>query len=153
MPSLAGLPWQRLLAEDAVTYPADDADTPGRDILFGDRFPTPTGRATLVPARLTPPDEPPDPDYPLILTTGRLLEHWHTGAMTRRARVLDQLAPAAEVAIHPDLAQRLGLAAGDLASLASRRGQITAAVRLDLEVPDGGGVSCPSRSRKPQRTS
>jgi formate dehydrogenase major subunit len=137
MPSLDGLPWSRLLAEGAVTYPAADADSPGQEILFGDHFPTANGRATLVPVRLSTPEELPDAGYPLILTTGRLLEHWHTGAMTRRARVLDHLEPAALVAIHPRLAARLGLSAGDLASVASRRGAIRAAVRLDPEVPDG----------------
>ena len=95
MPSLQGITWDRLEREGAVTYPCDSEDQPGHEIIFGDGFPTPTGRGKLVPADVLPPDEMPDDAYPMILTTGRLLEHWHTGAMTRRASVLDAIEPEA----------------------------------------------------------
>ena len=85
MPSLENITWERLLREDAVTYPCDAPDKPGNEILFATSFPTQSGRAKIVPADLLPPDELPDAEYPLVLTTGRLLEHWHTGSMTRRA--------------------------------------------------------------------
>ena len=94
MPSLDNITWERVEREDAVTYPADAPDKPGRDVVFDKGFPRPGGIGKLVAAKLTPPDEMPDDDYPFILTTGRQLEHWHTGAMTRRASVLDALEPA-----------------------------------------------------------
>jgi formate dehydrogenase major subunit len=137
MPSLAGLPWSRLARDGVATYPADDVEHPGHDILFGDGFPTKNGRARLVPAVPTPPDEAPDADYPFLLTTGRLLEHWHTGAMTRRASMLDALEPIAVAGVNPDDARRLGVAAGAPVTVASRRGRITARVRIDPELAPG----------------
>jgi len=89
MPSLDNITWERLEREDSVTYPCDAPDKPGNEIVFANGFPTPSGRAKLVPAAIIPPAEEPDADYPMVLTTGRQLEHWHTGAMTRRAAVLD----------------------------------------------------------------
>ena len=80
MPSLDDITWERLEREGAVTYPCDAEDQPGHAIVFGDGFPTATGRAKLVPADLIPPAEEPDAEYPMVLITGRQLEHWHTGA-------------------------------------------------------------------------
>ena len=99
MPSLANITWQRLEREGSVTYPCHSPDAPGDDIVFHDAFQTATGRALLVPAGLSDPAELPDADYPFVLTTGRALEHWHTGAMSRRASVLDALEPAATVSL------------------------------------------------------
>ena len=90
MPSLDNITWERLQREHAVTYPCDAEDQPGHDIVFGDGFPTKSTRGRFVPAAIIPPAEEPDAEYPLVLTTGRQLEHWHTGAMTRRASVLDE---------------------------------------------------------------
>ncbi len=95
MPSLNGITWERLERESSVTYPCDAEDEPGHEIVFGDGFPTASGRGRLVPAAIIPPAEEPDAEYPMVLTTGRQLEHWHTGAMTRRASVLDELEPEA----------------------------------------------------------
>ena len=95
MPSLANITWERLEREDSVTYPCDAPDQPGHEIVFGNGFPTETGRGRLVPAAIIPPAEEPDAEYPMVLTTGRQLEHWHTGAMTRRSQVLDDLEPEA----------------------------------------------------------
>ena len=94
MPALDNITWERVEREDHVTYPVDAPDQPGRDVVFDKGFPRPGGFGKLVAAKLTPPNETPDHDYPFILTTGRQLEHWHTGAMTRRATVLDALEPA-----------------------------------------------------------
>jgi formate dehydrogenase major subunit len=137
MPSLANITWERLEREDAVTYPCDAPDRPGNDIIFGDGFPTQSGRARIVPTELTPPDELPDDEYPMILTTGRMLEHWHTGAMTRRARTLDKLEPEAVACLSPRDVQRLQLAPGDFIRVSTRRGAITLRVRLDREVAEG----------------
>ena len=84
MPSLNNITWERLEREGAVTYPVDGPDQPGNAIIFSDGFPTANERGKIVPARIRPPDEIPDEEYPMILSTGRVLEHWHTGAMTRR---------------------------------------------------------------------
>jgi len=137
MPSIKGITWERLEREDAVTYPCDAEDRPGREVIFGDRFPTRDGRGLLVPVALVPPDEEPDEAYPFILTTGRQLEHWHTGQMTRRARVLDALEPEAICELSPGDAERLGIGAGETVRLATRRGAIEAPVRIAGRVPDG----------------
>ncbi len=85
MPALDNITWERVEREDHVTYPTDAPDKPGHDVVFDKGFPRPGGFGKLVAAKLQPPNETPDHDYPFILTTGRQLEHWHTGAMTRRA--------------------------------------------------------------------
>jgi formate dehydrogenase major subunit len=137
MGSLDNITWDRLEAEDVVTYPCDAPDRPGNEIMFADGFPTASGRARIVPADLVPPDEMPDDDYPMILTTGRMLEHWHTGAMTRRASVLDALEPEAVVSIAPADMDRMGLAPGDWVRVGTRRAAISLRVRLDRNVPPG----------------
>lgn len=131
MPSLDHITWDRLMRENAVTYPSDGPDHPGHAVVFGDRFPTETGRALLVPTQSSDPDELPDPEYPFILTTGRQLEHWHTGAMTRRATVLDALEPSPTASIHPDTLAKLGITAGDELEVETRRGAIKLMARAD----------------------
>ncbi len=135
--AIAGISWERLARESSVTYPCLSADDPGQPIVFGDRFPTPTGRVTLVPADIIPADERPDADYPLVLITGRQLEHWHTGSMTRRSAVLDAIEPHATASLHGDELARLGLAPGDWASVRSRRGAVQVRVRRDDGTPHG----------------
>jgi formate dehydrogenase major subunit len=136
MPSLANITWDRLLREGAVTYPVDGPDVAGHDILFGDGFPTPDGRAHFVAADVAPPDEVPDADYPMVLSTGRVLEHWHTGAMTRRADVLDAIEPEAVALVAPQELARRGLAAGASIRVETRRGAVTLAARADFDVPE-----------------
>ena len=137
MPSLKNISWERLEAEDAVTYPCDASDKPGNEILFGERFPTKSGRGKIVPTNLVPPDELPDQDYPMVLSTGRLLEHWHTGAMTRRSDTLDALEPEAIACLSPGDVKRMGLEPGATVSVTTRRGVLTLKVRRDRDVPDG----------------
>jgi formate dehydrogenase major subunit len=138
MPSLAGLPWNRIARDGTATYPAPSPDQPGKDILFGDGFPTKTGRAKIVPASvLVPPDERPDEAFPLVLTTGRLLEHWHTGAMTRRSGVLDSIEPEGLAAMHPAEIARRGLEPGRTIRVETRRGAIQARLRADRDVAEG----------------
>jgi formate dehydrogenase major subunit len=137
MPSLRNITWERLDRENAVTYPCDAPDQPGNDIIFGDRFPTNSGRARIVPADVTPPDELPDEDYPMILTTGRLLEHWHTGAMTRRSANLDHLEPEAIAGLNRRELARLGIQPGDWIKVETRRGEIVLKARQDRDVPEG----------------
>jgi formate dehydrogenase major subunit len=137
MPSLDNITWERLSREDSVTYPCPAPDHPGQGVVFGDGYPTETGRATLVPASIIPPAEQPDATYPMILTTGRTLEHWHTGAMTRRAAYLDALEPEAFVAMNSKDLRHLGVAAGGVVKVATRRGAILLMARQDNAVPEG----------------
>ena len=137
MPSIKGISWDRLEREGAVTYPCDDETKAGREVIFGDRFPTKSGRGKFVPAEIIPPDEQPDGNYPFVLTTGRLLEHWHTGAMTRRAGVLDALEPEAVAHLAPSDLRMLHIAAGGRLKVATRRGEIELIARADPWVPAG----------------
>ncbi|MGA1633460.1 MAG: formate dehydrogenase subunit alpha [Gemmobacter sp.] len=136
MRSLHHITWARLEDEGAVTYPSLSQTDPGQTVVFGDGFPRRAGRAKFTPARVTPPAEVPDRDYPLILITGRMLEHWHTGSMTRRAGALDALEPEAFVALHPATLRRMGLAPGDMVRVTTRRGTLEARARADRAVAE-----------------
>ena len=133
MSSLTNITWERLERE-AVTYPSLTPDDPGQAIMFADGFPRETGRAKFTPASVIAPDETPDADYPMVLTTGRQLEHWHTGSMTRRASVLDAVEPEANCSLHPDTLRDLGVVPGGLITLTTRRGEITIMARADRAV-------------------
>jgi formate dehydrogenase major subunit len=134
MPSLDNITWDRLEQESSVIYPCPAPDHPGEAVVFGDGFPTKTGRATLVPAKILPPAEVPDAEYPLVLMTGRQLEHWHTGAMTRRADVLDSLEPGPTASLHPNTLANYGVKPGELIRVTTRRGSIELTARADLAV-------------------
>jgi formate dehydrogenase major subunit len=102
----------------------------GPAVLFGDGFPTASGRAKFVPAEWTAARELPDASYPFVLNTGRVLEHWHTGSMSRRTKALDAIEPEAFVAIHPEDAAELGIRDGQRVRVTSRRGTVTLRARL-----------------------
>ncbi len=129
--AIAGIRWARLEREGSVTYPCVKEGDPGEPVVFQESFPTADGRARIVPAKLIQAAELPDEHYPMVLVTGRQLEHWHTGAMTRRSQALDALEPVATAALHPADLQRLGVAPGALISVRSRRGEIRLAARQD----------------------
>jgi formate dehydrogenase major subunit len=137
MPSIAGITWERLEDEDAVTYPCEHEGDPGQEVIFEDDFPRPNGRAKLVPADIIPAAERPDAEFPLVLITGRVLEHWHTGSMTRRASVLDAIEPAPTVSIHPLDLDAIGAKAGDILTVESRRGEVSLIARADDGIPRG----------------
>ena len=137
MPSIAGISWERLQRDESVVYPCAREDAPGEEIIFRDGFPTDDRRGRLVPARLVPPDETPDAEYPFVLSTGRQLEHWHTGQMSRRAEVLDALEPEASCEMSPADARRLRLVPGAAVRLTTRRGAIELALRVSARTPDG----------------
>ena len=137
MPSLANITWERLEREGAVTYPVDGADVPGHEIIFYAGFPTANGRGRIVPANVLPPDEVPDDEYPMVLSTGRVLEHWHTGSMTRRSGVLDAIEPEAVAFMSPRDLWRAKLTPGDLIQIETRRGVVALKVRSDRDVPEG----------------
>jgi formate dehydrogenase major subunit len=137
MPSIAGITWDRLEREHAVTYPCEHEGDPGQRVVFTEDFPTADGRGRFVPAAIIPAAERPDGDYPFILITGRQLEHWHTGSMTRRARVLDTIEPSPVASINPDDLAKLGVDPGGAITVASRRGSITLSARADEGTPRG----------------
>ncbi len=133
MGSLNNITWERL-EQGAVTYPSLSPEDPGQAIVFGDGFPRADGRARFAPAHVIAPDEVPDADYPFVLITGRQLEHWHTGSMTRRTRVLDAVEPEANCSMHPATLRRMGAEAGDMIRLTTRRGSVDVMVRADRAV-------------------
>ncbi|MCC6658929.1 MAG: formate dehydrogenase subunit alpha [Rhodocyclaceae bacterium] len=137
MPSIAGISWERLERQSAVTYPCRDEADPGQPVIFTERFPTASGRGRFVPAQFRPAAELPDAEFPFVLITGRVLEHWHTGAMTRRSQVLDTLEPEAHVDAHPDDLAVLGCAAGAFVTLETRRGKVSARARADTGLARG----------------
>lgn len=137
MKSLDNITWERLERENAVTYPSLSPEDPGQAIVFADGFPRPDGRARFTPASIIAPDDVPDAQYPMILTTGRQLEHWHTGSMTRRSKVLDGLEPEANCSLHPSTLRKLGVTAGEHVRLSTKRGSIEIMAREDRAVsPD-----------------
>ena len=135
--AINGITWERLQRESSVTYPCLTAEDPGEPTVFIDHFATDDGRVHLVPADIIPANERPDRDYPFVLITGRQLEHWHTGSMTRRATVLDALEPMATASMCGADIARLGVEAGDVITIASRRGEVTLRVRRDDGTPQG----------------
>tara|TARA_R110002020_G_scaffold206021_7_gene410995 strand:+ start:20173 stop:23034 length:2862 start_codon:yes stop_codon:yes gene_type:complete len=137
MQSLDNITWERLEVQNAVTYPSLSPEDPGQSIVFADGFPRAGGRARFTPASIIAPDDTPDAEYPMILTTGRQLEHWHTGSMTRRASVLDGLEPEANCSLHPSTLRKLGVEPGGLVRLTTKRGSIVIMARMDRAVsPD-----------------
>ncbi|MFT6075031.1 MAG: formate dehydrogenase major subunit [Yoonia sp.] len=137
MKSFNHITWDRLMNENAVTYPSLSPTDPGQPIVFADGFPRADKRAKFTPANVIAPDEAPDADYPMILTTGRQLEHWHTGSMTRRSKVLDAMEPEANCSLHPSTLRKLGVEPGGLLRLTTRRGSIVIMARMDRAVaPD-----------------
>ncbi|WIV51360.1 formate dehydrogenase subunit alpha [Marivivens sp. LCG002] len=137
MKSLNNITWDRLDTENAVTYPSLSPEDPGQPIVFGDGFPRASGKARFTPADVIPPNEQPDAEYPMVLITGRQLEHWHTGSMTRRSTVLDAVEPEANCSLHPSTLRKLGVAPGGMLRLETRRGTVLVMAREDRAVaPD-----------------
>ncbi|SLN72719.1 formate dehydrogenase subunit alpha [Ruegeria meonggei] len=135
MASLDNITWDRLETE-TITYPSLSETDPGQAIVFGDGFPRADGRARFTPASVIPPDEAPDEEYPMIATTGRQLEHWHTGSMTRRATVLDAVEPEANCSMNPRQLKLMGIEPGELIRLTTRRGSIEIMVRADRAIAE-----------------
>jgi formate dehydrogenase major subunit len=130
MPSYANLRYDNLGLSGKLYPNADPEHSDGTVVMFDEHFNTDDGLAHLVPAQWLPAKELPDVEYPLVLNTGRLLEHWHTGSMTRRSFALDSIAPVAEVYMHPKDAAERGLAHGEMVRTRSRRGSIELQVRV-----------------------
>ena len=133
-PPFMGISHKRIEAEDGVHWPCPSDDHPGTPYLFGKSFPR--GKGKLTPITYRPSTELPDEEYPLILSTGRVLYHWHGGTLTRRSK-LDDIYPEALVEIHPQDAGELEISSGDWVKVYSRRGQIEARTLVTERSPVG----------------
>ncbi len=133
-PSWRGVSHARLDGNGGLQYPVLNAEHPGTDFLFDDRFPTADGKARFVGVEFLPPAELPDEEYPFMLNTGRQMYHWHTGTMTRRSFALDAREPGPIVELNPADALELGVGDGDEVRVSSRRGEIRISVRLSTRV-------------------
>jgi formate dehydrogenase major subunit len=132
MTSIAGITWERLEQQDSVVYPCEKEGDPGQPVIFVDQFPRKGGKGLFVPAAFSRADELPDDEFPYVFITGRQLEHWHTGSMTRHASMLDAIEPDPVVSIHPLTLDALGGKPGEPITIESRRGKITAYARADI---------------------
>jgi formate dehydrogenase major subunit len=137
VPTMAGMTWERLESEGAIVYPCLNEGDEGDAIIFTETFESKNGLGKFVPADIVPPDERPDAEYPFVLITGRMLEHWHTGSMTRRSNVLDAIEPEAVATINPISLDEMGIMPGEMITLSTRRGQISMIARADEAVPTG----------------
>jgi formate dehydrogenase major subunit len=137
MDSIAGITWDRLERESSVTYPCVKEGDPGDPIVFIHDFPTKSGRGRFVPADLISAAEQPDAEYPIVLITGRQLEHWHTGSMTRRTTALDAIEPEPVASLHPLDLEALHVQPGGILTIESRRGTIALYARADDGMPRG----------------
>jgi predicted molibdopterin-dependent oxidoreductase YjgC len=133
-PPFQGITHKRIERENGVHWPCPTPDHPGTPYLFSDTFPR--GKGVLTPLAYTPGAEEPDEEYPYILSTGRVLYHWHGGTMTRRSK-LDDIYPEPTVEIHPDDAMTLGIQSGDWVKVRSRRGEIKVLTIVSERSPKG----------------
>ena len=137
MDSIKGISWQRLQQRSSVTYPCTSEDDPGQSVLFRQNFPTPDTKGKFVAVGLSCADEMPSKQYPYILITGRQLEHWHTGAMTRRSQVLNDIEPVAVASIHPQDLESLSISEGERVRLRNIRGEVECTARSDSTLVRG----------------
>jgi len=137
MPSLDNISWDRLEKDNHVTYPAKSATMPGEDIIFTNGFPTSNNLAKIIPVNLIEPNDELNNDFPLILSTGRLLEHWHTGTMTRRALVLNDLEPEPMIFMNQIDSNLYNLDLNKSVIVETRRGKISIKIRHDADLLPG----------------
>lgn len=130
----AGITLHRLAAGEELFWPCPHPDHPGTPRLFTETFPTPDGRARLVPVTSRPPVEHPDADHPYLLTTGRSRTHYQSGTQTRRSPTLHAAEPAGYVELHPEVARVLGVADGEPLRLTTRRGSTVLPARLTGDI-------------------
>jgi formate dehydrogenase major subunit len=145
--SYAGLTYEHLGSNGKIWPCPDPEHSLGEIVLFHDRFPTPSGRGKFVPAEFAEAADLPDADFPLVLNTGRVLEHWHTGTMTRRAQVLDALQPGPFVEVNPTDLSALNIADEEEVTVRSRRGAIRLPARSS-DLVQRGSVFIPFHFRE-----
>ena len=133
-PIYGGITYDRI-DDVGLQWPCIDQDHPGTKFLHRGKFTAGLGK--FHPVEFLPPKEMPDTEYPFILTTGRMLQHWHTGTMSRRSVVLDDLVPTGFLEIHPADADGMQVDEGDMLSVSSRRGKISVPAQLTEKVAEG----------------
>ena len=133
-PSYAGITYERI-GRQGIQWPCPNTDHPGTKYLHRDRFTR--GLGAFAPIEFIPPDEVPDKEYPLYLTTGRVLYHYHTGTMTRRSRGTNERYPESLVEIHPQDAVKFGIADGSRVKVSSRRGTLEVKANVTDRTPEG----------------
>jgi formate dehydrogenase major subunit len=138
-PVFGGITYARL-QQEGLPWPCPTPAHPGVPIRFTEDFPR--GKGKFVPAEFAPAQELPDDEYPLVLNTGRVLQHWHTGTMTRRAKALDEIAPEALLEMTPDDMAALCIADGDIVRVTSRRGEVVVKA-ISSHKPSPGSVFLP----------
>ena len=131
MTSLNNISWERLERDGYVTYPASSEDKPGEDIIFMDGFPTSNNLAKIIPVKIIQPNDEINKDFPFVLSTGRMLEHWHTGTMTRRSVVLDKIEPYPIIFINSKDVKKYLLDLNKEVIIETRRGKIQIKLRCD----------------------
>jgi len=136
-PSYAGMSYARLEKPEALHWPCPTQEHPGTPILHREKFATADGLGVFTPIEWKPPAEVPDKEYPLILTTGRCLWQWHTGTMTRRSEDLEREVPTGWIELHPEDAQALGVANGEMVRAVTRRGQIDITAKVTPDIKKG----------------
>ena len=130
--------WERLERVNSLTYPLTGEGDPGEPVIFKNGvFPTDDGRGRFVAAEYIEAAELPDDGYPFIFMTGRQLEHWHTGTMTRHSRVLNTIEPWPYILVNPEDLRALDMESGDLLAIESRRGKLSVATRVDEGMQQG----------------
>lgn len=130
----AGITYARIAAEDGVFWPCPDEEHAGTPRLFLERFATDDGRARFVPVTHRAAAEETDAEYPVVLTTGRVVSQYQSGAQTRRVAELNAAAPGPFVELHPRLAERIGVAEGEAVAVTSRRGRAVAPARITVAI-------------------
>jgi formate dehydrogenase major subunit len=137
-PSYHGMTYERVSRPEAVHWPCPDSDSPGTPILHLEKFNgMPASKGLMTGIEWKPPAEVPDDEYPFVLTTGRMLFHWHTGSMTRRCPTLHKEVPTGYVEVNAEDAARLGIKNGELVRAFSRRGEIKIAARVTKDIKKG----------------
>jgi len=136
-PQYGGMNYERLEAVEGLQWPCPTADHPGTKWLYSEKFSTNDGLGHFKPTEYNPPAEVPDSEYPLILTTGRQYFHWHTGTMTRRSKTLDSEVKTGYVEINEEDAKEFGIRDGELVSVSTRRGTITAMAKVTRDIMKG----------------
>jgi formate dehydrogenase major subunit len=133
-PAYAGITYDRI-RDVGLQWPCPTVEHPGTRFLHRDKFAR--GLALLTPLEYKPSAELPDKDWGMVLSTGRLYEHYHTGSMTRRSAILDAIVKTGHVEVHPDDAKARGVADGDRVVVATRRGRIETRVKVSERVARG----------------
>ena len=137
-PSYAGMTPERLkMTRGGIPWPCPSPDHPGTPILYTDGFKKPDGRGIMKPVEYIPPAEETSPEYPLVLTSGRVVLHYNSGAMTRRTRALIEREPELFVQLNPETAKRYGVVSDRMTRVSTSRGQAVARARVTRRIPPG----------------